>query len=165
MKKSVILTALCAMGVTFCASAFDQQRFDSHTAFYNAHKDDGKAIVILLSPFNTDNGIKEAFVHRQNGDVTKWQDIVNRLKKVKPYEAKIDVFSYMGSCTNSVTQANLMWTLGASVKNWADSNDFNVTQFNTAKKTFQDEFAHCKQVVRTPPDKKDYEETLLILDK
>ena len=161
MKKLTALV-LCALSTTVSAK-IDKENFDKDTAYYNAHKDDAKAITILLSQFNSDrDGIREAFDGYVVGDLTKWKKTADRLKSARQYQDKLEAFSYFHACRSSVIYADLMWSSGASMRNnpaaWDDPNDFYAKQFKEAKKTFQDNFAECKQTVRSAPQEKDYEE-------
>lgn len=69
--KKLLFVSMLSLGMTFNTLAFDQVRFDEDTAFYHAHKDDAKAIITLLSVFNTDKGIRQAFEQHANA---MWQN-------------------------------------------------------------------------------------------
>lgn len=163
MKKilSILVMSLLA---TSANAKIDREKFDKDTAYYNAHKDDAKAITILLSQFNGDrDGIREAFEGYATGDITKWQKTLDKLKSARQYQDKLEAFSYFHACRSSVIYADLMWSSGSSMRNkpsqWNNPNDFDVKQFKEAKKTFQQDFSDCKQALRTPPQEKDYEES------
>lgn len=155
MKKLLAIAGLCALSLS--VQAFDQERFERDTAQYNKSLQDGKAIVTLLNVFNTDNGVRQAFENRLNGDIKKWKNMVNRLKGARDYSNKIDVWSYLSSCRNSSIYADSMWNNAAGIRNWRDKDNFYVQQYVNAKQNFQSEYHYCKQSVNKPPQKEDYE--------
>lgn len=164
--KKLLFVSMLSLGMAFNTLAFDQVRFDEDTAFYNAHKDDAKAIVILLSVFNTSNGIRQAFEEHANGNVIKWQDTLNKMKKADGYAQKINASSYFSACYSAVSYAQAMWIAapkGTKIAEWNDKDSFDLKSFNQSKSEFQKNYSDCKDAVKHTPDKKDYEKELLIL--
>lgn len=164
--KKLLFVSMLSLGMTFNTLAFDQVRFDEDTAFYHAHKDDAKAIITLLSVFNTDKGIRQAFEQHANGNVAKWQDILNKMKKADEYAQKINALGYFGACHSAVSYAQAMWIAapkGTKVAEWNDKDSFDLKSFNQSKSEFQKNYSNCKDAVKHAPNKKDYEEELIIL--
>ncbi|WP_410677804.1 hypothetical protein [Avibacterium paragallinarum] len=164
--KKLLIASVFSFVIAFNATAFDQERFDSDTAYYNEHKDDAKAIITLLSVFNTNKGVREAFEQHANGNATKWQTILNKMKKADEYAKKIDTYSYFGSCSSAVNYAQSMWLSapkGRKIAEWNDKNSFDLQAFNQSKLEFQKNYSVCKNSVNHAPDKKDYENELIIL--
>ncbi|WP_346556988.1 hypothetical protein ABCW44_06905 [Mannheimia haemolytica] len=163
MKK--LLSALVISLLATSANAkIDQEKFDKDTAYYNTHKDDAKAITVLLSQFNSDrDGIIEAFEGYIVGDLDKWQKLISKLKSAREYQNKLEAFSYFHACRSAVIYADLMWSSapsnGRALAEWNTPDSFYAKQFRQAKKTFQSEFSDCKQAVRATPQEKDYEES------
>lgn len=164
--KKLFIASVFSFGIAFNAIAFDQERFDSDTAYYNEHKDDAKAIITLLSVFNTDKGIRQAFEQHASGNVKKWQEALNKMKKADEYAKKIDTYSYLGACSSAVNYAQSMWLSapkGRKIAEWNDESSFDLQAFNQSKQEFQKNYLDCKNSVNHAPDKKDYENELIIL--
>ncbi|PJG83785.1 hypothetical protein [Caviibacterium pharyngocola] len=159
MKKIITLLTLTILSLS--VQAFDQEKFKTDTGYYNLYRGKAKAIVILLTPFNTSNSVKEAFDLYSQGDPTKWRNLVGRLNEARQKGQEIGAFNYMSSCLNATIQADLMWNYAATMTTngldeWNDPNAFNLKMYNQAKRNFELEFSDCKSVSRTPPNKEDY---------
>ena len=166
MIKPLLITVF-SVSIAVNALAFDQARFDRDTQSFNNHKDDAKAIVTLLSIFNTDSGIRGVFEQQANGNPAKWQETLNKMNKAGNYAEKMGEFNYFFSCINAVNYAKLMWLSapkGLKITAWQDKNSSDLKQFQAVKVQFQNEYLDCKNALKNPPNKKDYANDLLIIE-
>lgn len=170
MKKAQkILLSAIFLTIALNANAFDQKRFDEDTQFYNFAKGKAKGITILLSPFNTDHAVKEAFDLYAQGDVSKWKTMVTRLKEANQKADDIrkvgGTFNYFSDCANAVNYADLLWNYGSNMRNhpeeWGNQQSFNYQQYQVAKSDLEKSLTVCKTQINNPPNKKDYERELV----
>ena len=159
MKKLAVILG-CVLSVSAYAE-FDQARFDKDTAYYNEHKADAQAIITLLSVFNADNdGLRKAFENRANGDTVQWSKLLGRVNKARDYGDKLEEFRPFQSCKNAVSQANLLWISSASMANdlseWDNPESFRVKEYKEARKSFKTDYANCKDEIKAPPQKEQY---------
>ena len=162
-----LLITFFSVSIAMNTLAFDQTRFDRDTLSFNANKDDAKAIVTLLSIFNTDNGIRSVFEQQANGKSGKWQETLNKMNKAGNYAEKMGEFNYFFSCTNAVNYAKSMWLSapkGLKITDWQDKNSSDLKKFQEVKAQFQREYLDCKDALKSPPNKKDYEKDLIIIE-
>lgn len=167
MKKIILSSILLALSLN--TYAFQKERFEQDTKFYHFAQGKAKSIIKLLSSFEEENAIKEAFDLYLQGDPSKWKPMIENLNKAREKANELleygGMFNYFSDCSLAVTGADMMWDKGANMRRnpeeWNDPESYNYKQYKAAKADFEKSLKICKSQSENPPNKKDYERELV----
>lgn len=157
--KKLLITSLFALSLT--AQAFNQERFNEDMEYYNLDKGKSYTIVVLLTPFNADNTLKDASNLYNNGDPSKWLALEDKLSAAIKKGENIMPDTYMSHCASATKYAGAMWQYATYMTSnnfgeWDNPEAANLKMYKKAKMKFQDVFQKCKSAVNNPPNQKDY---------